>query len=316
MTATHLGTYTPQTPEWHAARMTGLGGSEIAAVLGLSKYESRYALYHRKRGHIPPQPDNTDMEWGRRLEDAIRAKFAEEHPELVVDHQPGTWASLDRPWQIANPDGLAFESTGTARDKLVATELWRKRMPILPTAVVEIKTARDDWEWGRPGTDEIPPYYLAQARWYLDVFALDVCHLAVLIGGSDYREYLIRPDAEDTTLLREAGATFMADLAEHNVPDIDDHDATYQAVKQLPDGVIDGDVEIDPDLADAYLAAIPAAKQAAAEKQRLTSLVLAAIGDHTRAVCNGQRIATRAITSDGRTHSLRAARTRKEGTAA
>ena len=35
MTATLIGHFEPGSPEWHAARATGLGGSEVAPVLGL-----------------------------------------------------------------------------------------------------------------------------------------------------------------------------------------------------------------------------------------------------------------------------------------
>ena len=47
---TVLGWFEPGTSDWHAARANGIGGSEIAAVLGLSPYESRFSLWHRKKG--------------------------------------------------------------------------------------------------------------------------------------------------------------------------------------------------------------------------------------------------------------------------
>jgi putative phage-type endonuclease len=107
MTAELVGHFEHGLPEWHQARMGGIGGSEIAAVLGLSKWESHFSLWHRKQTLIPDRPDNPDTEWGTRLEPVILQAFADRHPELVVDTRPGTWRNTDRPWQIANPDALA-----------------------------------------------------------------------------------------------------------------------------------------------------------------------------------------------------------------
>lgn len=301
MGATLLGTFAPDSPQWHEARMHGLGGSEIAAVLGLSKWESHFALWHRKQALIPRQALNPEMEWGTRLESAIRAKFADEHPELQVA-PTGTWAHTERPWQIANPDALGYQrSAMTADQQLISAMLPEHTATVraTPSSVVEIKTARDDWEWGEPGTDDIPPYYLTQARWYLDVLDLDVCHVAVLIAGSDYREYVIRPDADDTALMRAAGAAFMASIAAGERPDIDAHDATWQAVRALNPRVGEGDHELDGDLALGYCTARQSLKEAETTAKQLASLVADAMGDARRARFQQVTVATRQVRGDG-----------------
>jgi putative phage-type endonuclease len=228
VTATLVGKYEHGSPEWHQARLGGIGGSEIAAVLGLSKFESHFSLWHRKLGRIPERPQNPDQEWGTRLEPAILAKFADKHPDLAVDVKPGTWRNTERPWQIANPDALADE--------------WIDGFGSVTAAVVEAKNVNDRvaWEWDNGP----PPYYIAQTRWYLDTFGLDRAVIAALFGGSDYQEFTIYPDPWDTKLLREAGAAFMDSLEQGRRPDIDAHGATYEALRQLPDGVIDDKVEI------------------------------------------------------------------------
>ncbi|MFF7780347.1 hypothetical protein ACFZCG_38775 [Streptomyces tanashiensis] len=73
----------------------------------------------------------------------------------------------------------------------------------------------------------------------LDVLGAQRCHVAVLIAGSEYREYVIDYDPVEAALLRDAGARFIHDL-EHDVrPDIDGHSATYQTVRVLPEGLDD-----------------------------------------------------------------------------
>jgi putative phage-type endonuclease len=287
-----LGRFEVASPEWYAARLDGLGGSEIAAVLGLSKWQSRFSLWHLKAGRVREQVENEEMEWGKRLEPVVLAKWSEQHPEWTA-RPSGTYCHPDRRWQIANPDLVGDATDGD--DQIL----------------VEAKTALYADEWGEPGTDQVPPYYLCQTRWYLDVFGLSVAHMPVLIGGHDYREYVIHQDQADVELMRREAEAFLDSLpggAAEQRPDIDAHSATYTAVRQLADGVIDEAIELAPDLADQYIAAQVAAKAAEDEKRRLSATVLDLIGNHRHADCLTRRIATRAVKPDGTTHSLRPAK--------
>lgn len=289
---TVLGWFEPGTPEWHAARAAGIGGSEIAAVLGISPYESRFSLWHRKQGLLAPVEESEVMYWGKVHEPGIVARFAELHPELVIDSSP-TYSHSARPWQIANPDRLIVTDLTTA----------------LPTAIVEAKTARDDLGWGKPGTDEIPVHYRAQCLWYLDVLGLTTCHVAVLIAGSEYREYVIDYSPHEAQTMREHGAEFMRTIRENERPDIDGHTATFQAIKELPDGQDDIDIEVSTARRDRYFAALDAAKAADEEKRAAAGHLLDEIGTGRRAVCERRTIATRTV-RDGRTYSLQPARNR------
>ena len=44
-------------PAQHARRAQGLGASDVAAVLGLSKYKSPFDVYLEKRGLLPARAD-------------------------------------------------------------------------------------------------------------------------------------------------------------------------------------------------------------------------------------------------------------------
>ena len=232
------------------------------------------------------------MRWGKKHEPTICAEFAELHPEWIV-HISGTYAAAGRAWQIANPDRLLYRPETDE-----------------PFALLEAKTARDDEGWGKEGTGEIPVHYRAQCLWYLDVLGLPVCHLAVLIAGADYREYLVEYDPDEARILREAGARFMDDLARDNRPDIDGHSATYQAIREIPEGLDPVDVEIDTALRDRFYAAQDAFWAAEDELTACKGELLDAIGTGQRAVCERQRIATRTV-RDGHTYSLMPARTRR-----
>ncbi|GAB3209745.1 hypothetical protein GCM10027294_25380 [Marinactinospora endophytica] len=294
-TAEQVGDWEPGSPEWHAARATRLGGSEIAAILGLSPWESRFSLWHRKRGTAEPQAENARMSWGKRLEAPIAEAFADFHPEFEVVGA-GTYVSTARPYQLANPDRLLVPRDGG------------------PVELLEVKTAREDGGWGEPGTDEIPIYYRCQVLWYLDTLGLSRAHVAVLIAGSDYREYVIDLDPADPdqqvelATLRTEADLFMRSVRDGVRPGIDSSTATYQVIRRLPDAVVDEDVEIPPELAEDYLAAVDAHRAAEAVKRRLCSQVLDLIGDRRRATVAGERIATRVVNPDGTTKSLMPAR--------
>lgn len=288
---TVLGHFTPGSPEWHAARAQGVGGSEIAAVIGLSPYESRFSLWHRKQGLVSPVEENPQMYWGTRLEPAICDEFALRRPTWRVTPSP-TFAGPGRPWQIANPDRLIVDQFGA------------------PVEVFEAKTARDDEGWGEEGTDEIPVHYRCQCLWYLDTLGLTTCHLGVLIAGSEYREYQVTYDADEAMILREAGERFVRTVLDGERPNIDGHSATYQAIRELPDGLDDYHVEISPDLRDRFHAAQDASWAAEDELTECKSRLLDAIGTGRRANVDAKRVATRTV-RNGRTYALMPARTRR-----
>jgi putative phage-type endonuclease len=286
-----LGQFVPGSPAWHAARRNGVGGSEIAAVMGLSPFESAFSLWHRKQGLVSPVEENPQMYWGTKLEPAICAEFALRHPDRAVVPS-ATFAGRGRPWQIANPDRLILDRIG------------------YPVELVEAKTARDDEGWGKEGTDDIPVHYRAQCMWYLDVFGLTVCHVAVLIAGSEYREYAVTYNEPEALILREAGEAFARTVADNVRPNIDGHSATYQAIRELPDGQDDYDVEIGPALRDRFHAAQDASWAAEDELTECKSRLLDAIGTGKRANVDAVRVATRTV-RNGRTYSLMPARTRR-----
>lgn len=285
MTAVHVGTFEPGSVGWHAARARGIGGSEISAVLGLSPFESRFSLWHRKGGAIGPVELTDVMEWGTRLEGAVIRKWADEHPEHNVLHQPGTYARDD--WMIANPDAIVSLAGHSSIDE----------------EVLEVKTSPFGDGWGDAGTDDVPVHVRIQTLWYLGVLGLQVGHIAVLIGGHDYREYRIEFDADEFQLLADAGAEFMASLERNERPDIDERSATYQAIRELHPDIDPLDVELTDETALRYLIARDHLKRATANEQHARSLVADEMGTAQRATWfhDGQlwTLASRQARGDG-----------------
>lgn len=285
MTAVHVTDAPAGSPEWHAARAKGLGGSEIAAVVGLSPFESRFGLFHRKHGDLGPVEETPEMYWGKVFEPIIRNEF-ENRNDWYVRPTPGLYRHPDREWHIANTDALLYEDFGRGLDH--------------PDAVLECKLSMFGDGWGDDGTDQVPPHVRCQGIWYCDVFRTEAAHVAVLIAsGLDFRTYEIRYDPEEAEQLRTAGALFLEQIAQGIRPDIDDHGATYQAIKELhPD--IDGQiVEVDGGLACRFARARRVLGAAKAAEQQVRSELADTMGEAKKAVWDGHTIATRQTRNDG-----------------
>lgn len=270
--AVHIGTWEPGTAEWNEARRLTINGSEIAAVLGISPYDSPFSLWHRKAGRIGEVEQTDEMYWGNQLEDVIRDEFNRRHADTYTSpgFRPyGLFRHHERTWQGGGPDGIAEGE------------------------LLECKTARYDDGWGDEGTDEIPVHYRAQCLWYLDVFGYQVCHVAVLIAGSEYREYRVEHDAAEVEPMRLKARAFLDTLDAGQAPPLDGHDATYEAVRELHPLIEPARVEIPARIAVPYLHALAAMKDAEIEKRRWCAEVVNAMGTAKDALYLGERIASR-----------------------
>jgi putative phage-type endonuclease len=288
-----LGHFTPGTAAWDEAR-TGLTvtATEIAAILGLSPWMSRFSLWHKKTGlPVGPFEMTPAIEWGNRLEDAVCLKWEEEHPGMLAA-PAGTWRNRDREWQRATPDRVLYAAPADVFD-----------VPEKAVGLLEVKTSPFGDGWGPDGSDEYPLHYRCQIQWQLDALGLKVCNLAVLIGGWDYREYVVEYDEADAKIMRAAAERFLDDVRQGNRPPIDGADDTYQTIRVQPDGLEDVDVEIPLEDAARYEIAQQQMGLAKTELTAAKGVVLDHIGNGKRAVVGDRRIAYRTV-RDGKTYSL------------
>ena len=164
-------------------------------------------------------------------------------------------------------------------------------------AVLELKTGYSAAEgWGEPGTAEIPVHYRAQVLWQMLCVDVSYAIVAVLIGGSDYREYTVLRDERDIAVMVEAGRRFMHRIETGDPPPIDDHHATLSTLKRLHPDLDDTDAEVDERVAAGYLRACKAYKLAEHAKDRYEAQLRAQMGRAKRATAAGKRVATRTVT--------------------
>jgi putative phage-type endonuclease len=290
----------PLTPEWFDRRRQGIGASEVAAVMGISPWESPFSLYWRKVNGWEYEP-SAEMEWGNRLEDAIAAKFQDGHPDEILT--PGQLVVGPEPWILATPDRVV---SGLVPEEL---RCWRVPDEAPPAtydhAVLELKTAHSADGWGEPFSDDVPVHYRAQVQWQMLCVDVVYATIAVLIGGSDYREYTVLRDDRDLRVMVEHGRRFMARIANGDPPPIDDHAATLATVKRLHPDLDDNEVEVDSRIANHYRRACEMDRKAGALKKRYEALLRAEMGRARKATCAGQFVASRSLYEVGE-HTVKA----------
>lgn len=170
--------------EFLAARRRGIGGSDVAPILGLSKWRTPLDVWRSKVEPVNDSEQSEPMYWGTVLESIILDEY-ERRTGRELLRGCNTVAHKEHPFLIANLDGM--------------TTCFR---------VVDAKTARTADGWGEPGSDEVPDDYALQMQHYMFVTGAKVADLAVLIGGSDFRIYTVEADAEIQAMICKASIDF------------------------------------------------------------------------------------------------------------
>ncbi len=286
-----LGQFSAGSPEWHAARASGIGGSEVAAILGLSPWQSPFSLWHAKANGWESS-QSPEMEWGHYVEPALLAWYFDHSESVEEFSRGGTYARPGRRWQHANPDALGTEYGAFGRRELV---------------VVEAKKGGDE-DWGRPGTDEVPVHYRVQGVWYCDVLDAARADFIVTNYGRAPRVYTVRYDPEEARLIRGHAAAFWRSLQHGIEPPLDDHVETIATVRRLHPEIDGTAVAVDEQLLLDWHVKCAAKRVAEAEEREANARVLAAMGDARRAQINGRNTAIRVPSQGGATPHLRTSR--------
>lgn len=280
----------PGNPRWHELRRKGVTASEIPVILGLSRWDSPWALWHRKRGLIDDDTAGESAAWGRRLEPVIADAWAERHPNLVLK-RAGLYCHQKREWQMATPDRLVYESVDVSTIDAPGAV-----MPGSAVGLLELKHPYSWDGWGDEGTADVPAAYLAQCLWQLDVMQLDMCWLAAYCRHS-MRVFEIRRDAEgadaDLELMRTMAHEF---LTREEPPPLDAHPATIAGLKALNPSIEDREEWVPADIADAYRRARAELAAAEARAKQAEAELRAAMGSARYAVDpQGVPVASRSV---------------------
>ena len=208
-----LATYTSYSDRetWLEARKRGIGGSEAAAVLGISPWVSPLTLYLRKLNMMPEQDSSERMQWGLDLEDAVAAYYERETGRKLYSPKPYTiFESQEYPFMQCTIDRLV--------------EQFDDRGP----GVVQIKTAGPgqlaDWQ------EEIPLYYQVQLQHEMSVMGYRWGSFAVFFG--DYKGLVVDLNRNDrfVEILIEKEREFWERIKNQDPPPVDHSESSKAAL--------------------------------------------------------------------------------------
>lgn len=136
-------------PEWQEFRKTGIGGSDAAAILGLSPFKSNIEVWEEKVGFREPEDisDKPQVAYGTEAEDMLVKLFALDYPQYLVDRNKR--AVYRRGFMFASLDAELLEYATKAQG-------------FLETKTTEIHSAAALQKWD----GHIPEYYYAQVLHY------------------------------------------------------------------------------------------------------------------------------------------------------
>ena len=156
--------------DWLEIRKKGIGGSDVAGILGVSHWASPLTVYLDKVGVTQKKETSEKMEIGTELEPYLREKFIKKMSKELTDLKVITIKKIlqhpDIDYILANVDGLVYcKEYG-----------W---------GILELKTTgeRNAHEWE---DDKIPNGYMCQVQHYLFVTGLQYAYIACLIGGQRF----------------------------------------------------------------------------------------------------------------------------------
>lgn len=252
----------PGTPEW----MKLVTASKVAGILGISPWDSPVSLWLKMKGIWDPNEDwdpDGPLARGTHLENGLLDWWVSKHPEFPHLDRQAYRTRGDLPGMAATLDGLAWNGM-------------RGRFGV--HALVEAKTAARLEDWGRPGTDEVPAYYKAQVDFQ---FAMTPeARIAYVVGLGpflDLREYVVHRNEERIAVVIQAALDFQQSLVDDAPPPLDNHEATFTAVKASSPDVLKGNTAtVSEELAWEFITSLAAEKDAEIRARAAKTQILAA----------------------------------------
>lgn len=259
--------------EWLEARNDGIGGSEAAAVMGVSPFESALSLYSRKLKLMPEIQDNERMQWGRQLEDAIARDYSERTGRRVTD--PGPYTIYRHP---------TFSHMFCTPDRIIEAER---------PGILQIKTAR-------PGAkteymEQFPVHHQVQLQHEMFVCGVSWGAFAVFFGNFEHLYFDVELHYRFMQVLITQEALFWNKVKAESPPIADDSIASRMALQTLYREEQDEVKPLDGHLINASVS-LEKAKQDKAEAER-------EIRQHQAAICEAIGTASYGVLPDGTKYS-------------
>lgn len=276
--------------EFLKGRRTGIGGSDVAAILGLSKYRTALQVYQEKVGDLVSD-DSDKMDQRRRagqvFQRAIIETYCEDTGSEIVAYEPELVRHPEYPFLIANLDAVVKNAEG---------DEWN-----VDAKNVHWKLVRD---WGEEGSDRLPDDAFYQGHHYDFVTGRFKTDFAVLMGGEfPPRQYTVAADRDEAgnvhhelyELLLDDLIRFWHHVKTQNPPPPDfAHKTTVELMKRMyPEVDVRKEITISApcaELAERYWLLGQIEKAAGDRRDAIKAELLFALGDAAVAKIEGSPI--------------------------
>ena len=180
---------------WLQERTKGIGGSDVATVLGLNPYKTPLSLWEEKTGKTKGSPAGEAAYWGTTLEDVVAKEFSKRtgmkiqrvnFDRAIVNEQIAKTVRVHKPEKAAET-GLMLSTDVGLECKTANAFMADKWGPSQEAEIVSGNVVTEH---------QIPLYYETQIQWYMAVTGIKKFYVAVLIGGQDFRMYEVRRDED------------------------------------------------------------------------------------------------------------------------
>jgi putative phage-type endonuclease len=205
---------------WLIERQKGIGGSDAAAVAGLSPWKTPYEVYLDKVTPIlGDEIEREEFLWGHLIEPVIRQRFTDLHDvRVLLPSDPVIHPQQS--FMRCNPDGLIFNDefkVDVDNGSLNVAKAINNRQF---AATLQIK----NWgfgkeQWGESGSEDIPEHYMIQVQHEIECCQVDKANVAVLFHGNDYREYPIARNQEMIDVLIDVERDFWNSVLRREPPE-------------------------------------------------------------------------------------------------
>ena len=196
--------------EWLELRRHGIGGSDAAAIVGLSKWASPYTVWADKTGRLPDKPDTEAMRQGRDLEEYVAQRFSEATGKRVKRCNA----------ILYNP---AYPHSHADVDRMIVGE--NAGLECKTTSTLDVKQFLGV---------EFPEKYYAQCVHYMAITGADRWYLAVLVLGKEFHVYTLERDEAEIRALMDAETAFWEQYVETDTPPAaDGAESTTDAIRTI-----------------------------------------------------------------------------------
>lgn len=277
--------------DWLKARQSGIGGSDISAIMGFNPYKTAYDLYIEKVSDVCEEKMSEPAYWGTILEDVVAKEYAQRNGvkvqkvNFMLRHPqyPFAVANIDR--AVVNP---AISGNVRLRDDCTLTT----------DKLLEVKTASEYVKnnWGNEDTDQVPDNYNLQVQWYMGITGVHQCDLALLIGGNKYRQYSVAFDPDLFAIMIDEARNFWEN---HVLTGITPEattlaNAKHKYAKILPDSTLDLKFNDDDNIAiiDRYIELKDTEKQVKSDIEATQTALINLIGFNEALAVDGELVVT------------------------